>query len=147
VSDRLRWEGDPKRVIASSKTFKQLARLAGAPPQRTGPFVRRALTRADVNAWIPRLAAVPARERAQFRGVSDSRAKQLVAGAIVAKAAMTALDIERLDICPWALREGVILHHLETVMHQEQPFTLDSLQPSQVLEPSTPTNVTQMPSA
>jgi exopolyphosphatase / guanosine-5'-triphosphate,3'-diphosphate pyrophosphatase len=147
VSDRLRWEGDPKRVIASSKTFKQLARLAGAPPQRTGPFVRRILTKADVNAWIPRLASVPARERAQFRGVSDSRAKQLVAGAIVARAAMTALDIESLDISPWALREGVILHHLETAMHQDKPLTLDSLQPSQVLETAVATNVTPMPSA
>jgi exopolyphosphatase / guanosine-5'-triphosphate,3'-diphosphate pyrophosphatase len=131
VSDRLRWEGDPKRVIGSSKTFKQLARLAGAPPQRTGPFVRRTLHRRDVSRWAVRLSKLPARERAQLRGVSDSRAKQIVAGAMVVKAAMTALDIERLDVSPWALREGVILHHLETVMHQEQPLSRDSLQSAQ----------------
>jgi exopolyphosphatase/guanosine-5'-triphosphate,3'-diphosphate pyrophosphatase len=147
VSDRLRWEGDPKRVIASSKTFKQLARLAGAPPQRTGPFVRRTLHRDDVGTWARRLVRLPSRQRAQLRGVSESRAKQLVAGAIVANAAMTALDIERLDVSPWALREGVILHHLETVMHQDQPLTADSLQPSQVLEPgsATPANVHVIP--
>ncbi|WP_460664303.1 Ppx/GppA family phosphatase [Kribbella swartbergensis] len=148
VSDRLRWEGDPKRVIASSKTFKQLARLAGAPPQRTGPFVRRTLHRSDVAAWAPRLARMPARDRAQLRGVSEFRAKQLVAGAIVAKAAMTALDIKRLDVSPWSLREGVILQHLETVMHQDQPLSMDSLQPTRVLEPesSPPANVSPMPS-
>lgn len=91
---------------------------------------------------------MPAGERAHLRGVSDSRAKQLVAGAIVVKAAMTALDIERLDVSPWALREGVILHHLESVMHQAQPLSLDSLQPTQVLEPDTtpPANVTLIPS-
>jgi exopolyphosphatase / guanosine-5'-triphosphate,3'-diphosphate pyrophosphatase len=147
VSDRLRWEGDPKRVIGSSKTFKQLARLAGSPPQRTGPFVRRRLRRADVAAWIPRLAGLPAAERARLRGVSEARARQVVAGAIVAQAVMTTLDIKALDVSPWALREGIILHHLETVMHQEQPLTLDSLQPVEVLETTLapPANVTRMP--
>ena len=145
VSDRLRWEGDPKRVIASSKTFKQLARLAGAPPQRTGPFERRHLRRSDVASWIPRLAAVPTAERARFRGISEARARQILAGAIVAHAVMTTLDIRSLDVSPWALREGIILHHLETVMHQEQPLSLDSLQPVEVLE--TPmTNVTPIKS-
>ncbi len=143
VSDRLRWEGDPKRVIASSKTFKQLARLAGAPPQRTGPFVRRTLYRSDVSLWASRLAKLPARERAQLRGVSEFRAKQIAAGAIIAKAVMTALDVERLDVSPWALREGVILHHLESAMHQEQPLSLDSLQPTQALQP--PDNVRAIP--
>lgn len=41
VADRLRWEAEPRRVVATSKTFKQLGRLAGAAPQRKGPFVRR----------------------------------------------------------------------------------------------------------
>src|SRR5262249_3006918 len=45
IADRVRWEGDPRRVVATSKTFKQLARLSGAAPQRKGPFVRRGLTR------------------------------------------------------------------------------------------------------
>ncbi|MEV0288670.1 MULTISPECIES: Ppx/GppA phosphatase family protein [unclassified Kribbella] len=149
VSDRLRWEGDPKRVIASSKTFKQLARMCGAPPQRTGPFVRRTLFRDDLATAVHRLSRMPARERAQLRGVSECRAKQLVAGALIAKATMDALDIKRLDISPWALREGVILHYLETVMNQEPPLALDALQPAQVFEPAAapPSNVTVMPTS
>jgi exopolyphosphatase / guanosine-5'-triphosphate,3'-diphosphate pyrophosphatase len=39
VADRLRWEGTPGKAVGTSKTFKQLARLAGAPAQRKGPFV------------------------------------------------------------------------------------------------------------
>jgi len=59
VADRFLWEGDPRRVVATSKTFKQLARLAGAPARRKGPFVPRVLTLQDVRTWIPKLAALP----------------------------------------------------------------------------------------
>jgi exopolyphosphatase/guanosine-5'-triphosphate,3'-diphosphate pyrophosphatase len=52
---------------------------------------------------------------AELEGVSPSRAHQLVAGAVVAEAAMRALKITELDICPWALREGVILRRLDTL--------------------------------
>jgi exopolyphosphatase/guanosine-5'-triphosphate,3'-diphosphate pyrophosphatase len=113
VVDRLRWESVPRNVVATSKTFKQLARLAGAPPQREGPFVRRILTVNDVRDWIPRLAGMSAAQRARLRGVSQPRARQILAGAVVAHAVMTALGVERLRVCPWALREGIMLRHLE----------------------------------
>jgi exopolyphosphatase/guanosine-5'-triphosphate,3'-diphosphate pyrophosphatase len=136
VSDRLLWEGDPKRVIGSSKTFKQLARLAGAPPQRRGPFVRRSLARRDVHRWLPKLATLSSGERAGLRGISQYRARQSLAGAVVASAAMAALDISSLEVSPWALREGILLHHLETVTDQEHPLTVESLQPLTALAPA-----------
>ena len=37
----------------------------------------------------------------------------LVAGALVAEAAMRALGLESVKICPWALREGLILQRLD----------------------------------
>ena len=45
--------------------------------------------------------------------MSGPRARQLLAGAIVAEATMDLLGLERLEICPWALREGIILRHLD----------------------------------
>jgi exopolyphosphatase/guanosine-5'-triphosphate,3'-diphosphate pyrophosphatase len=45
--------------------------------------------------------------------VSPSRAPQLLAGAVVAHEALEALELESVDICPWALREGVILRRLD----------------------------------
>ena len=45
--------------------------------------------------------------------MSQNRSHQIVAGALVAEASMRALGIEVLEICPWALREGVILRRLE----------------------------------
>jgi exopolyphosphatase / guanosine-5'-triphosphate,3'-diphosphate pyrophosphatase len=118
VADRLLWEGVPDRVIGTSKTFKQLARLSGSPAQREGPFVRRRVTAADLDKWIPRLAGLRARERAKISGVSRSRARQILAGAVVARSAMKALNVESVDVCPWALREGIVLHYLQT-MHNE----------------------------
>src|SRR5204862_148762 len=48
AADRLLWEGVPERAIGTSKTFKQLARLSGAPAQRKGPFVRPYVTARDL---------------------------------------------------------------------------------------------------
>jgi exopolyphosphatase / guanosine-5'-triphosphate,3'-diphosphate pyrophosphatase len=48
VANRVQWECTPRRVIVTSKTFKQLARLNGAPRGRDGPFARRTLSRTQV---------------------------------------------------------------------------------------------------
>jgi exopolyphosphatase / guanosine-5'-triphosphate,3'-diphosphate pyrophosphatase len=108
----------PDRVIGTSKTFKQLARMTGSPAQRKGPFVRRSVTAADLDAWIPRLAALSARQRAKLQGVSGPRSRQILAGAVVARATMKALNVSVVDVCPWAVREGIVLHYLQTT-HQE----------------------------
>jgi exopolyphosphatase/guanosine-5'-triphosphate,3'-diphosphate pyrophosphatase len=52
-------------------------------------------------------------ERANLPGVSAGRAPQLLAGAVVALTLLEVHDLERLKICPWALREGIILRRLD----------------------------------
>lgn len=127
VADRLRWEGAADRAVGTSKTFKQLARLAGAPPQRKGPFVRRSVSAADLETWIPRLADLPASQRARLRGISRPRGQQIIAGAVVARAAMKAVNVRSVDVCPWALREGIILHYLQTTLNQSFDLPLRPL--------------------
>lgn len=105
--------GAPDHVVATSKTFKQLARLSGAARSAEGLYVQRELKRESLEAWVPRLAAMTAAERAELPGVSEARAGQLLAGALVAEGAMDLFGIERLEVCPWALREGVILRRLD----------------------------------
>jgi exopolyphosphatase/guanosine-5'-triphosphate,3'-diphosphate pyrophosphatase len=100
-------------VVATSKTFRQLARIAGAARSAEGLYVQRELKRASLEAWVPRLAAMTSAERAELPGVSEGRAGQLLAGALVAEAAMDLFHVENLEICPWALREGVILRRLD----------------------------------
>lgn len=109
----LRRAETPSLAVATSKTLKQLARVAGAPPSSEGPYVRRVLTLADVRELVTLLSRLNVAERAKLPGVSPGRAAQALAGAIVAEAAMDLLDVEQLDVCPWALREGVILRRLD----------------------------------
>jgi len=105
--------GTPDRVVATSKTFRTLARLAGAAPSSEGPRARRMLTRTglrQVTSFISRMAST---DLAELDGVSVSRAHQTLAGAVVAAAAMDALGVEEVELCPWALREGLILRRLD----------------------------------
>ena len=113
VIGRLLRAGEPRISVATSKTFRQLARIAGAAPSSDGYFVRRTLSRDDVRTWVPKLAAMTAADRTRLPGVSDSRSAQLLAGAIVAESAMDLLGISELEIGPWALREGVILRRID----------------------------------
>ncbi|MFE9443716.1 Ppx/GppA family phosphatase [Streptomyces sp. NPDC006602] len=105
--------GAPDHVVATSKTFKQLARLAGAARSAEGLYVQRELKRESLEAWVPRLAGMTTAERADLPGVSEGRASQLLAGALVAEGAMDLFGVESVEICPWALREGVILRRLD----------------------------------
>lgn len=105
--------GKPDRAVATSKTFRSLARLDGAAPYALGPRVRRSLRRAGLEQVVERLTGMSDAERCALPGVSPSRSGQLLAGAVVALEAMTAFSIEKIDICPWALREGVVLRRLD----------------------------------
>ena len=105
--------GKPDHVVATSKTFKQLARIAGAPGSGDGLYVQRNLTRKSLEEWVPKLAVMTADQRTGLPGVSEGRAPQLLAGAMVAEGAMDLFGIDELEICPWALREGVILRRLD----------------------------------
>jgi exopolyphosphatase / guanosine-5'-triphosphate,3'-diphosphate pyrophosphatase len=107
--------GRPDLVVGSSKTFRSLARLCGAAPSEAGPYEPRSLRRGELAAWVPKLAEMSLVERAQLPGVSEKRAGQLLAGALVADAAMDLFSLPELVICPWALREGVILRRLDAL--------------------------------
>ncbi|MDX3456324.1 Ppx/GppA phosphatase family protein [Streptomyces sp. ME02-8801-2C] len=105
--------GAPDHVVATSKTFKQLARLAGAARSTEGLYVQRELKSESLATLVPELASMTTAERAALPGVSEGRAGQLLAGALVAEAAMDLFAVKTLEVCPWALREGVILRRLD----------------------------------
>jgi exopolyphosphatase / guanosine-5'-triphosphate,3'-diphosphate pyrophosphatase len=115
--------GRPDHAVATSKTFRQLARITGAAPSGEGAYVRRNLRHEDLTPWASRLATMTAAERSQLPGVSATRAPQLLAGAIVADAAMDLFGLDELELCPWALREGVILRRLDGMAGRNQAGT------------------------
>ncbi|MCA0336370.1 MAG: Ppx/GppA family phosphatase [Actinobacteria bacterium] len=104
---------NPDRAVGTSKTMRSLARICGAAPSSEGMYAVRQLERSALSDVLPRLAEMTIAERASLSGVSAARAPQILAGAIVAEAAMDLLGVDRLDICPWALREGLILRRLD----------------------------------
>jgi len=107
--------GPPDRVVASSKTFRTLARLAGAAPSSAGPRVPRSLQINGLRQLIGFISRMASADLAELDGVSPARAHQTLAGAIVAEQAMLALGVNELSLCPWALREGVILRRLDHI--------------------------------
>ena len=100
---------DANNFIATSKTFRTLARLSGHWFNDNPKY----LEATNLGALTSKLAEMSEKERADLPGVSASRAQQIVAGAIVAHSVMDVLDIEKVEICPWALREGIVLRRLD----------------------------------
>ena len=107
--------GAPDVAVATSKTFRSLARICGAAPSSDGDFVSRTLTADDLTKWIPKLLEMDDDEISDLPGVSSSRSHQMVAGALVADAVLDIFDLPQLEICPWAMREGVILERLDQI--------------------------------
>jgi exopolyphosphatase/guanosine-5'-triphosphate,3'-diphosphate pyrophosphatase len=97
------------RAIATSKTLRTLARLSGDWFDGTGKNI----TVEAVRKISAKLSEMDESSRAKLPGVSENRASQIVAGSLVAESVMRNLDIKELEICPWALREGVVLKWMD----------------------------------
>ena len=108
--------GHPDHAVATSKTFRSLARICGAAPSGDGPLVPRVLAAEELAELDPEAGRdAPTDELADLPGVSPSRAHQILPGALVAGAVMDIFDLAELEICPWALREGVILERIDQI--------------------------------
>ncbi|WP_194397544.1 Ppx/GppA phosphatase family protein [Microbacterium atlanticum] len=103
----------PDHVVGSSKAIRSLAKLVGYPVPGWSGIERMLLPRDALGSWIPRLARLPASARQELPGITADRTFQIVAGAVVLHEAMRALDVEELEVSPWALREGVLLRYIE----------------------------------
>ena len=100
---------DSDRAIATSKTLRTLARLCGDWFDGNGKVIK-----ADAIRKIStKLANMDLDERTRLPGVSANRARQIVSGAFVTESVMRNLDLDTLEICPWALREGVVLKWMD----------------------------------
>ncbi|MFJ4833821.1 Ppx/GppA phosphatase family protein [Streptomyces sp. NPDC088747] len=97
------------RVLACSKTFEQLSRLAAG--QGRAPRARRQLALPQLNASVSLLAGADPSRRAKLPGISRHRAEQSLAGALIARAVMEACGAKKVEICPWSVREGLLLEH------------------------------------
>ncbi len=104
---------DSDRAIATSKTLRTLARLCGDWYGGNGKNI----TIDAIRKISTRLAEMDSEERTKLPGVSANRARQIVAGALVTESVMRNLDLDNLEVCPWALREGIVLKYLDWTEH------------------------------
>lgn len=102
-------DNENRTAIGTSKTFRTLRRIQ----QNFLPELGGSLTREGLKIIVPKLSKMTHGQRAELPGVSTSRARQIVAGAMVAEGAMTAMGIEKIEQCPWALREGIVLQRFD----------------------------------
>ena len=105
----------PQHVVGSSKAIRSLAKLVGYSVSGWSGIDRWRLPREALGSWIPRLARIPASARQELPGITPDRTFQIVAAAVVLHTAMSALDVNELDVSPWALREGVLLRYIESL--------------------------------
>ena len=115
AAEKIAAVGTPDLVVATSKTFRTLARLTGAAPSSAGLRVQRELTATGLGQLVGFVSRIESSALAELPGVSADRAHQVPAGAVVAAATLRALDVPCVRICPWALREGVILRRLDSM--------------------------------
>lgn len=100
---------DTDRAIATSKTLRTLARLGGDWFEGNGKSIKFD----HIRKICTKLAEMTMQDRIKLPGVSANRARQIVAGAFVTESVMRNLDLRELEICPWALREGVVLKWMD----------------------------------
>jgi len=67
------------------------------------------------------LTKIPLEERAKLPSISASRAEVIVAGGLILEGVMRALNIERIQPCGYALREGVIIDYLREIESESLP--------------------------
>ncbi|MFD5224650.1 Ppx/GppA phosphatase family protein [Microbacterium sp. NPDC058342] len=113
IAQRFRALPRPDHIAGTSKAIRSLARLVGYAGPGWSGSERMLLPRTALGSWIPRLARIPASARQELPGITPDRAFQIVAAAVCLHTAMEMLDIAELEVCPWALREGVLLRHIE----------------------------------
>lgn len=115
VAERFSALPRPEHVVGSSKAIRSLAKLAGYAAPGWSGNERMLLPRTALKDWIPRLARIPAAARQELPGITPDRTFQIVAGAVVLHQAMKAMDVDELEVSPWALREGVLLRYIESL--------------------------------
>lgn len=115
VTAKLNSLPSPDHMVGSSKAIRSLANLAGREVSGLG-FDRTVMSRSSLKSWIPRLARIPASARQELPGITPDRTFQIVAAAVCLHTAMKMLDIDEIEVSPWALREGVMLRYTESMI-------------------------------
>jgi exopolyphosphatase/guanosine-5'-triphosphate,3'-diphosphate pyrophosphatase len=116
----------PRKVVGTSGTFLDLARMATA--HRTGSVPtslnQLLVSRADLEAVHERVIATNAAGRAKVAGLDARRADQIPVGSQVLLSILDLFDFDELVVGEWALREGIVLDAIRR--HEVAEWTNDA---------------------
>jgi exopolyphosphatase/guanosine-5'-triphosphate,3'-diphosphate pyrophosphatase len=100
----------PVRVIGTSGAIENLTAMCGGETSEHGsPSL---LRRAAMARMTDLLIKSRAEERARIRGLDDKRRDQILAAALLLQEVFKRLEIEQVELCRSALREGILLDYL-----------------------------------
>ncbi len=104
----------PVKAIGTSGTLENLATMCGSEPSHNGNAADhpQAIERPRLEKLLAELLESRSKDRAKMRGLDDQRKDQIVAGAILVNELFRRLRLKRIEICPSALREGILLDYL-----------------------------------
>ena len=101
----------PVKVIGTSGTLENLASLCGSEGDENG-HAGQMIERPRLEKLLAQLLESRSKDRARIRGLDDQRKDQIVAGAVLVNELFERLSLRRMEICPYALREGILLDYL-----------------------------------
>jgi len=103
-------------IMGSSGTMKSLARVTQAEMGNEGRSVfQHRLPVAEVRSALRWVMQAPASEREAHRAIEPKRVDQIGAGAVLLDTLCTGLpSVQSLKVSPNALREGMVVHFIET---------------------------------
>jgi exopolyphosphatase/guanosine-5'-triphosphate,3'-diphosphate pyrophosphatase len=99
------------KAIGTSGTLENLATLCGGESDGNGHGAQ-IIERQRMEKLLAQLLESRSKDRAQIRGLDDQRKDQIVAGAVLVSELFERLNLKRMEICPFALREGILLDYL-----------------------------------
>ncbi len=101
-----------QQVIGTSGTFKCIYKIINAEQALPQPFSLKQLKHLK-----KKLLKHQHCSEISINGLNESRRELICAGVAITIALMECLDIEELDYCQYALREGVLYEQLENLLH------------------------------
>jgi phosphohistidine phosphatase SixA len=101
----------PERCIGSGGTIRAVARLllASDPQSDDTALLGVELETAAIGDLAGRLRGIPQKERLELPGMAARRADILPTGAAILANVLEETGCERITVCDWGLREGVML--------------------------------------
>lgn len=103
----------PVKTIGTSGTLENLAAMTGSEPSTNGDHRgTQNIERDRFEKLLAELLESKSKDRAKIRGLDDQRKDQIVAGAMLVSDIFRRLNLKRIEICPSALREGILLDYL-----------------------------------